>query len=352
MPEKKQSADSVLEHMAKTSGRLFGRGRGLLEGKTRPNHSGPNQKANQDDSIEEFLPEYPVTPVDLLTENLAIYFAGLFRISRRLAKTERIGAALSGATKRAWFQIGVLKFMDDYDIPLSVLTGVSSGAMVNAGYEVFRQEYEAHPENFNGFRGPAHKLEHFVLQHGNLTPEYGPIDFPLHEGVIHPANLDRFLEQLVCEKNFWDAPRLRVVVHNLSTGENVVYGITDKDTKIKDAVRQSVAYPGLIETVKREDGSVASDGGILRKIPLRELYHFDPDLTLRIAVYVGGPPEPEDIQLLKQAYTGNGRTHARELLELIPAYPKRLKQSISGDAELLHLGISNREWGDYQHLGH
>ena len=334
-----------LESLAQAGGRLLGTGAGFFQ---HNHHSNGRQFSSNDNSMEQLLPDYPVPPIDRLTAYLAKQFALIAPSLRGFKSPERVGAVLSGATKRAWFQIGALKFIDDYRIVLQALTAVSSGAMVAAGYESFRQEYESNPQTFSGFRGPAHKLEHFVRQWGNLTPPYGPLDFALHEGVVNTASLEGFLSAITGEKTFWDLQRIRVIVYSLSTGTNIVYGITDKDSKIKDATRKSVAYPGFIETVKREN-EVHADGGILRKIPLRESYKFDPDLSLRIAIYVGGPPEPNDASIIPQIYNGNGHSQISEVLYLLPRYVTRVKQSLSADGELLHLGISSREWQDYNH---
>ena len=81
-----------------------------------------------------------------------------------LASKRTSAVSLSGAGRKGSAHIGVMKRLDEevqkkgVIESIDLIAGVSSGAMVAAGWSVLEKDYLGHPERFQGYAGRAHNL--------------------------------------------------------------------------------------------------------------------------------------------------------------------------------------------------
>lgn len=278
--------------------------------------------------------------------------------------TKRTSAvSLSGAGRKGSAHIGVMKRLDEevqkrgVVESIDLIVGVSSGAMVASGWSVLEREYLEHPERFQGYAGPAHRLEHILHEDPNFYKLIGTLNFFSYSGFVDKTPLKNFFRRLVDERTFRDAPKLRIVVHNLTTGQDIVFGEVGKDTKIVDALDATVAVAGLIKeegwkyppindvngNVLIKEGDTLVDGGTIRKSPFR--YIIARDYGMIVDVYLGRPTYPISI----------GKREPPEslphLLLQILTHPLVLKSKVGKkilrDVEIFSSAAATRDWFDY-----
>lgn len=159
----------------------------------------------------------------------------------------RIGVALGAGSARGWSHIGVLQALDAAGIRADVICGTSIGALVGAVYA----------------DGQLDDLERWVT---DLTwmKVFGFFDVGFGGGLLKGARLFGHLREHFLQKNIADLPRpFAAVATDLNSGEEIWL----RDGAVADAVRASIAMPGLFEPWER-DGRVLVDGGLVNPVPV------------------------------------------------------------------------------------
>lgn len=213
--------------------------------------------------------------------------------------TPRLGLVLGGGGARGLAHIGVLKVLEEAEIPVDVITGTSMGSVVGAlyasGYSadslealVLRQNWATlFPLNKQALRrGHNPNIdERFIL---HLPLRGTKISFPLH--LMDQQPIYRLLARLLAPSesvtNFYDLPiPYGAVATHLATGEPHLF----TEGSLVEAVLASMSIPGLLAPVTI-DSVVYVDGGVARNLPVPEAQAMDADLTL--AVFTGAQDEP------------------------------------------------------------
>ena len=168
------------------------------------------------------------------------------------APSSGIGLALGGGFARGIAHIGVLKVLEEEDIPVSLVAGTSVGALIGAAYcsgvTIPELEQIATRVRFKDFA-------RWTLS------RYG---FASNERMI------KFLSSVLKVKTFEELQiPLAVTATDFSTGAGVVF----HSGPLVDPVRASCAYPGMFLPVKIR-GRLLVDGMLAHAVPtvpLREM---------------------------------------------------------------------------------
>jgi NTE family protein len=163
-----------------------------------------------------------------------------------------IGLALGGGFARGIAHIGVLKVLEEENIPISFVAGTSVGALIGAAYcsGVTVEELEAMAARV--------RFKHFARW---TLSRYG---FASNQRMIG------FLSSVLKVKSFEELLiPFAVTATDFSTGEGVVF----HSGPLIDPVRASCAYPGMFLPVKIR-GRLLVDGMLAHAVPalpLREM---------------------------------------------------------------------------------
>jgi NTE family protein len=178
-------------------------------------------------------------------------------LSRRSSATEAkripaIGVALGGGFARGIAHIGVLKVLEEEDIPVRMIAGTSVGAIMGAAYcsglTIAELEEIAHKVRFTTFA--RWTISRF--------------------GFASNDRMVAFLKQHLKVHNFED---LRIPLGVTATDFNTGKGRVFTSGPIIDPVRASCAYPGMFLPVEIH-GSWLVDGMLsypVPTVPLREM---------------------------------------------------------------------------------
>jgi len=226
-----------------------------------------------------------------------------------------VGLVLGGGGAKGLAHVGVIKVLEDNQIPVDVVAGTSMGAIVGAlyasGYSADElQNITTEMDwstvfNDKTSRGRStfrRKADEFgFLTDYKVTFKDGKIVLP--QGIIQGQNLFLELSSLLSETrsigNFKDLPiPFKLVATDLGTGDAVVM----EDGDLATAVFASMAIPGLIPPVERE-GKRLIDGGLVNNVPVDLARALGADIV--IVVNVGTDPKPASeignfIEVLRQ----------------------------------------------------
>lgn len=173
----------------------------------------------------------------------------------------RIGLALGSGSARGWAHIGILRALEEADLRPDVLCGCSIGALVAAAYA----------------DGRLADLELWVraLKWQDVV---GLLDVSFSGGLIKGDKLVAFFERHFVDK---DISALSLpfgcVATDLASGREVWL----RDGSVADAVRASIALPGLFEPVSR-DGQLLIDGGLVNPVPVSLCRALGADIVIAV----------------------------------------------------------------------
>jgi NTE family protein len=171
-----------------------------------------------------------------------------------------IGVALGGGFARGIAHIGVLKVLEEENIPISLIAGTSVGALIGAAYcsgvTITELEQMAARVRFKDFAC-------WTLS------RYG---FASNERMI------KFLSSILKVKTFEELQiPLAVTATDFSTGAGVVF----HSGPLVDPVRASCAYPGMFLPVKIR-GRLLVDGMLAHAVPTEPLRNMGAQKVLAV----------------------------------------------------------------------
>ncbi len=182
-----------------------------------------------------------------------------------MVKTGRpkIGLALGSGGAKGLFHIGVIKVLEENNIPIDFIAGSSAGACIGSFYAVSKStkniEKKALPSNWRQL------LSLF------LYPS-------LKQGFFKGEKLIKFIESAIGKVHFKDLKiPFSVVVTDLKTGEAVVIN----KGEVALAVRASGSLPLIFKPVKMEE-MLLVDGGLSMPVPVSVVKKMGADLIIAV----------------------------------------------------------------------
>ncbi|MDD5617659.1 MAG: patatin-like phospholipase family protein [Candidatus Omnitrophica bacterium] len=211
----------------------------------------------------------------VLTDPNSEYAKAVRRVSRQIGNV-LVGVALGSGAAFGLAQIGVIKVLERENIPVDVVAGTSIGALIGALWASGKnaQEIENIMMEFN-----KNKRKVFRLL----------FDFSLSKAsLVEGKRLTEFFKKHLGDKTFYDIKMpLKIVACDLYRRQKVILDSGD----LTNAVKSSVAIPGIFRPIKSQDGLIV-DGGIIEPLPVETLV----DLEIKKIIAVNVLPTPQDLQ--------------------------------------------------------
>lgn len=177
-------------------------------------------------------------------------------------RTGGVALALGGGVARGWAHIGVLKAVDDFGLPISMIAGTSIGALVGGCY----------------LAGKLPELEEFALSL-TRTSIVRYLDFSLRgAGLMTGSRLARRLEEHMSTVNMEDLARPFVAV---ATDIQSGHEIWLHDGPLVPALRASYALPGVFAPIMH-GGRQLVDGALVNPVPVSVCRAFEPDVVIAV----------------------------------------------------------------------
>ena len=229
---------------------------------------------------------------------------------------QKVGLVMSGGGAKGLAHIGVIKALEEENIPIDYVTGTSMGAIVAAlysmGYTPDEMIETMKSEDFQRwYTGTMDRKYMFYFKRNNDVPDMLSIHFDIKDSLhivkpsanivsATPMNLG-FMEifagaNAACRSNF-DKLMIpfRCVVADVHRKEQVIFSGGD----LGDAVRASMSYPFFFKPI-RKDGVLLFDGGLYNNFPHDVMKRdFNPDIMIG-SVVSDNPPPPNERDIMSQ----------------------------------------------------
>ncbi len=241
---------------------------------------------------------------------LACIFLSFFLVN--LSSAQKVGLVLSGGGAKGIAHIGVLKALEENDIPIDYITGSSSGAIIGgmyaSGYSVEEIEGFFLSEEFTElFRGNIEEQYNYFFKKPEENAAWVSLPFSLQDirrttlptNLISPDGLNFELMKafgppsIVSGENF---DNLMVPFRCVASDIENKVNITFRDGNLSEAIRASMSYPFYFRPITVE-GKVLFDGGLYNNFPTDVMRdEFKPGYIIGSNVSSNEePPEEDDV---------------------------------------------------------
>ena len=241
-------------------------------------------------------------------KSIVLTFLMLFLAAQSFG--QRVGVVLSGGGAIGFAHIGVLKALEEHDIPIDYITGTSAGALIGgmycSGFSPQEIEDIVLSETFEVIAsGDIEDEFKYYIE----DPDYDASLFSLRlskdsifqkalaTNVLNPTFLDLIMMKFLAlnppeaQANY-DSLFIpyRCIASDIVTKSSIMF----KSGNLNESVRASMTYPFFISPIEI-DGVLMFDGGLYNNFPAENMYQeFDPDYIIGSNVSYNEPPPVED----------------------------------------------------------
>jgi len=185
----------------------------------------------------------------------------------------KIGLALGSGGAKGLAHIGVIKILEENDIPIDFIAGASIGALIGGLYAAFK-DIKAIEKNLTSSNW--RQILSFIL------------DPSIKGGLISGKKLETFIRSQINHIQFSELKiPFAAVATDLNSGESVII----KEGDVSSAIRASIAVPLVFKPIKKE-GQLLVDGGVSKPVPVQIVRQMGADFV--IAVNLDGRCFPND----------------------------------------------------------
>jgi NTE family protein len=263
-------------------------------------------------------------------------------------KQRKLAVALGGGGARGLAHIGVLKVLEEEQIPVDIITGTSMGSLIGAMYAQHPDVDTVIRRLISFFTSPDYESLglRFVSPKNNQNPSFlNQLVKDVRQrivvniaqsrtGIIKTERLAEAMNRLLDAGNIEDTKiPFACVATDLNSGQTVLF----REGDIRQAVTISSSIPGFFAPCQK-DGQYLTDGGVTAPIPIEEARRMGADYVIGVSVdahHVDPLENPHVIDIISRADQVRGKLLAR--LQLSTA-----------DIQL-HPRIHNAHWSDFQH---
>ena len=230
---------------------------------------------------------------------------------------QKVGLVLSGGGAKGMTHIGIIRALEENNIPIDYITGTSMGAIIGSlyamGYSPDDMEALLRSEDFKRwYSGKVEPKYAYYFKKSIPTPEFFNIRFDFKDSLnvkpqlptsmVNPIQMNLVFVELfarataACDGDF---DRLfvpfRCIASDVYNKRQIVLGKGD----LGDAVRASMSFPFVFKPIEI-DSVLAYDGGIYNNFPtdvMRDDFH--PDIIIG-SVVATNPTKPKENDLMSQ----------------------------------------------------
>jgi len=231
---------------------------------------------------------------------------------------QKVGLVLSGGGARGFAHIGVLKALEENNIPIDFITGTSAGALVGSFYAIGFSPKEieaafARPDFAKRATGDFDEESSYYFLKKNEDASWISIKLisdsvfrtQLPSNVVDPAEInfalmDNMAAQIASANYNFDSLLIpfRCVAADITAKKSVIF----KSGDLAQAVRASMAFPFYYAPVLIGD-NILYDGGIYNNFPTDVMLNeFNPELMIGVSA-AGLSETPQEGNFLSQLKT-------------------------------------------------
>lgn len=248
-----------------------------------------------------------------------IHFILFFLLTLFSSHAQKVGLVLSGGGAKGLTHIGIIRALEENNIPIDYVTGTSMGAIIGSlyamGYSPDDMERIIKSDDFKRwYSGDIQEKYIYYFKKNPPTPEFINIRVssrnPLHKvktqilpsSVVDPLQMNLAFVELfsqataLCKEDFDKLfIPFRCVASDVYNKRPIIF----KKGDLGDAVRASMSFPGMFKPIEI-DSVLAYDGGIYNNFPVNVMMKdFHPDIIIG-SVVSSNPGKPKEGDLIGQ----------------------------------------------------
>lgn len=233
-------------------------------------------------------------------------------------QAQKVGLVLSGGGAKGMTHIGIIRALEENNIPIDYITGTSMGAIIGSlyamGYSPDDMEALLRSEDFKRwYSGQVEPEYGYYFKQNRPTPEFFNIRFSFKDSlhikpqILPTSMVNPILMNLVFVELFarataacsGDFNRLFVPFRCIASDVYNKKPLIMRRGDLGDAVRASMSFPFVFKPIEI-DSVLAYDGGIYNNFPtdiMRE--DFKPEVIIG-SVVAANPGKPKENDLMSQ----------------------------------------------------
>jgi len=177
-------------------------------------------------------------------------------------KQPKIGLALGSGGPKGLAHIGVIKVLEENNIPIDFIAGSSIGAMIGGFYAATKD---------------VKQMEKIALGTG-WRLILSLIDPSLRQGLIRGEKVKEYIESHINKIHFKDLKiPLSVIATDIKNGDIVCID----EGEVSSAIRASISFPLVFKPIEREDKLLA-DGGLSLPVPVEIVRKMGAELVIAV----------------------------------------------------------------------
>ncbi|MEW6534680.1 MAG: patatin-like phospholipase family protein [Candidatus Auribacterota bacterium] len=178
---------------------------------------------------------------------------------------KKVGIALGCGTARGFAHIGVLKVLEDENIPINYIAGSSIGAIVGTLYALGYGAYE---------------IEKMASDFGLKRMAFVSNPSFSGSGLLEGRTIEKILKPIIGHRTFEDLKiPLKIVSTDICSGEEVIF----TDGLLLKALRASASFPGLFVPMKYNNTYLV-DGGLINPVPANIVKRMGAECVIAVDV--------------------------------------------------------------------
>ncbi len=235
-----------------------------------------------------------------------------------LAQAQKVGLVLSGGGAKVMTHIGIIRALEENNIPIDYITGTSMGAIIGSlyamGYSPDDMEALLRSEDFKRwYSGQVEPKYGYYFKQNRPTPEFFNIRFSFKDSLhikpqilptsmVNPIQMNLVFVELFARATAacnGDFNRLFVPFRCIASDVYNKRPLIMRKGDLGDAVRASMSFPFVFKPIEI-DSVLAYDGGIYNNFPtdiMRE--DFRPGVIIG-SVVAANPSKPKENDLMSQ----------------------------------------------------
>lgn len=227
----------------------------------------------------------------------AILFCNVLTITAQqdsLMQRPKIGLVLSGGGAKGMAEIGTLKLIEKYNIPIDYITGTSMGSIIGAlysmGYSAKDIEYIARDMKWTEMFSGDIRRELISIEEKGEQGKY-LLEIPVVRGkpVISTGLISGQKMEMELARMTWSAHNIndfsKLPIPFACVATDIVEGkaVVLNKGYLPDALRASMSIPSVLAAVEI-DGKLLVDGGITNNIPVTLAKEMGADIIICVNV--------------------------------------------------------------------
>ena len=250
--------------------------------------------------------------------NRFLLFLSVCLLLLPLAQAQKVGLVLSGGGAKGMTHIGIIRALEENNIPIDYITGTSMGAIIGSlyamGYSPDDMEALLRSEDFKRwYSGQVEPKYGYYFKQNRPTPEFFNIRFSFKDSLhikpqilptsmVNPIQMNLVFVELFARATAacnGDFNRLFVPFRCIASDVYNKRPLIMRKGDLGDAVRASMSFPFVFKPIEI-DSVLAYDGGIYNNFPtdiMRE--DFRPGVIIG-SVVAANPSKPKENDLMSQ----------------------------------------------------